>query len=53
MAKRSSERASGSVRAPSRADPFIVAGLDALNIGFAIFDNNLKLVGCNKAAQPI
>jgi len=49
MAGRSSKRGVASARAPDRSKPIFAAGLDALNIGFAVFDKDLKLVGCNKA----
>jgi class 3 adenylate cyclase/PAS domain-containing protein len=42
------KRASTPAVAPAKAAALIDAGLDALNLGFAIFDGNLKLVANNK-----
>jgi class 3 adenylate cyclase/PAS domain-containing protein len=48
MAKRFSSGTLAPLKAPLKAKALIDEGLDALNFGFAIFDQNLKLVANNK-----
>jgi class 3 adenylate cyclase/PAS domain-containing protein len=49
MARRASTAAAAPARVRTRPLPLIDAGLDTLDFGFAIFDQNLKLVANNKA----
>jgi len=53
MAKRSSAGAVAPLKAPLRPVALIDEGLDALNLGFAIFDQNLKLVANNKSFSEL
>src|SRR5215216_2376070 len=48
MARRPSIEAVAPPRGPSAPATLHEAGLDALNLGFAVFDRNLKLVTSNK-----
>lgn len=48
MAKRASSGAVAPLKDPARPPVLLDAGLDALNLGFAIFDRNLKLVASNE-----
>ena len=53
MAKRSSAGAVPPLKAPLRPGALIDEGLDALNLGFAIFDQNLKLVANNRSFSEL
>jgi hypothetical protein len=53
MAKKSSSGAVVSLKAPFKAEALVDEGLDALNLGFAIFDQNLKLVANNKTFSEL
>jgi len=53
MAKRSSAGAVAPLKAPLRPVALIDEGLDALNLGFAIFDQNLKLVANNRSFSEL
>ena len=53
MAKRSSAGAVAPFKAPLKPVALIDEGLDALNFGFAIFDQNLKLVASNKSFSEL
>ena len=53
MAKRSSAGAAAPFNAPLKPVALIDEGLDALNLGFAIFDQNLKLVASNKSFSEL
>jgi class 3 adenylate cyclase/PAS domain-containing protein len=53
MAKRSSAGAVEPFKAPLKPVALIDEGLDALNFGFAIFDQNLKLVASNKSFSEL
>jgi class 3 adenylate cyclase/PAS domain-containing protein len=53
MAKRSPPVAVAPLKAPLKPVALIDEGLDALNLGFAIFDQNLKLVANNKSFSEL
>ena len=53
MAKRSSSGAVVSLKAPPKAKALVDEGLDALNLEFTIFDQNLKLVANNKTFSEL
>jgi signal transduction histidine kinase/CheY-like chemotaxis protein len=49
MTKQSSKGAAAPLKATSKAETLLGAGLDVLSFGFAIFDRGLKLVASNEA----
>jgi len=53
MGKRSSSGVVAPLKAPLQPATLISEGLDALNLGFAIFDQNLKLVANNKSFSEL
>jgi adenylate cyclase len=53
MANRRRKDASTNLCAPQHVDPLVRIALDALSFGFAVFDEHLKLVTCNKAFREL
>ena len=53
MAMRTSDEAQTSPKDRGQLRPFLRAGLDTLDFGFAIFDRDLRLVACNRAFRTL